>query len=183
MKRIVLLFVSLLTLVSASAREFKDIISAQASQVNRVDNQDLDLELPKFIFSHTNSRVIVKFKNPAHDKLVSNNYKLHFIVNGNDQLVEFDHEGLGNITCTFNADSKLTVLFENASFTKNISVISIWYMVLPLAGLFLFLAYRVAFAKKKMTLITNKDVTERKIDATQKSGGLKIVKEEEELLA
>ncbi|HXB41154.1 MAG TPA: hypothetical protein VNZ49_11480 [Bacteroidia bacterium] len=181
MKRFLFVIVSVFTLSALNAREFKDVASAQAAQINRVSNDDITLELPRFVFSHTNTKIAIKFKNPVHDKLVSNGYKLHFIVNGGDQLVEFDQQGAGNLNCVFKADNKLSVLFENASFTKELSVISIWYMVLPLVGLFLFLGYRLAFARRKMKIVsTNKNGE----NAAQplKASNLKVVKEEEVLV-
>lgn len=181
MKKIFVVLVSVLAL-SVSAREFKDVINAQAAQVNRVGNDDIQLELPKFVFSHTNTKIAIRFKNPIHDKLVSNGYKLHFIVNGTDELVQFDQDGAGSITCTFKADNKLNVLFEDVNYTRELSVISIWYLVMPLVGLFLFLGYKLTFSRKKMTVITNREVAEHKAEMAVKSSNLKLVKEEEEVL-
>ena len=154
--------------------------------MNRVNNEDLDFDLPQFIFSHTNTSIIVKFKNPVHDKLVANNYKLHFIVNGNDQLVEFDKNGVGTLTTTFASDNKLSVYLENVAYNAQIPVISIWYMLLPLAGLLFFLVYKIAFGKKVGTLsISKKEVTEKKINFPA-NAKFKIVNiratEEEEIL-
>lgn len=182
MKKIVVLLISFLTL-SVTAREFKDVISAQAAQVNRVNNEDFSVELPRFVFSHTNTRIQVKFKNPMHDKLVSNGYKLNFIVNGADQVVEFGQDGVGNITYTFKADNKLSILFEDASYTQDISVISVWYMILPLVGLLLFLGYKLAFTRRKLTVVSNREVTEHKAEVVVRASGMKLVKEEEEALA
>jgi hypothetical protein len=184
MKKILLVLVSVLAL-SVSAREFKDVISAQAAQVNRVDNEDLAIELPRFIFSHTNTKINIRFKNPMHDKLVSNGYKLPFIVNGTDQLVQFDQAGVGSIACTFTNDNKLTLLFENASFSQEVPVISIWYMVLPIVVLLLVIGYKLAFSRKKLTVITSTEVVEaeqkREVYARATSN-MKVVKSEEEVL-
>ena len=182
MKKLVLAVVIILASTITNAREFKDLASARASLINRVGNDDITLELPRFVFSHTNTKISVKFKNPAHDKLVNNNYKLHFIVNGSDQVVEFDHAGAGSISCTFKADNKLSVLFEDVSFAKEVSVISIWYVVLPLAALFLFLGYRLAFSKKKFTVISNKDAEQEETSGGKKNSNLKVVREEEVLV-
>lgn len=185
MKKILIVLVSFLAL-SLNAREFKDAaISAQAAQVNRVDNEDISVELPRFIFTHTNTKINIRFKNPMHDKLVSNGYKLHFIVNGEDQPVQFDQAGVGSVTCTFANDNKLTLLFENASFSQEVPVISIWYMVLPIVVLFLLIGYKLTFARRKMTVITNNEVveTEQKMDVySRASANLKLVKGEEEAL-
>lgn len=184
MKKILLALVTVLAL-SVSAREFKDVVSAQAAQINRVDNDDIAIDLPRFIFSHTNTKINIRFKNPMHDKLVSNGYKLHFIVNGADQLVQFDQAGVGSIACTFANDNKLTLLFENASFSQEVPVISIWYMVLPLVVMLLLIGYKLAFARRKLTVITSNEVneTEQKMDVySRASANLKVVKSEEEVL-
>lgn len=177
MKKILVVIVAMFTL-TISAREFKDIATAQGAQINRVSNDDITLELPKFVFSYTNTRIQIHFRNPQHDKLVSNGYQLHFIVNGNDQLVQFDSEGTGSLLCTFKGDNKLTVLFEDASFTQELSVISIWYMVLPLVALFAFLGYKLTFNRRKLKVVSQNSEAETFI----KNSSLKIVKEEEEVL-
>lgn len=184
MKKVLVVLVCFLAL-TISAREFKDAINAQAAQIERVDNGDLAIELPRFVFTHTNTKINIRFKNAQHDKLVSNGYKLHLIVNGADQLVQFDQSGVGSMTCTFTADNRLTVLFENASFTQEVAVISIWYMILPVVLLFLFLGYKLAFARKKLTVITSDEVAEaeEKMDVYGRASNMKVVREEEEALA
>lgn len=179
MKRILAVLISLFTL-STIAREFKDAASAQGAQIDRVTNADLSLELPRFVFSYTNTKIAVRFRNPIHDKLISNGRQLHFIVNGEDQLVQFDQDGTGQLACTFKTDTKLTILMEDASFSQQVPVISIWYIILPLLGLFLFLGYKLLFAKTRLRVVAQQ---ERAGDeAFIKTSSLKVVKNEEEAL-
>jgi hypothetical protein len=180
MNKIILLFAFFLSLVTVQGRELIDAATNQSKQINRVSNDDISFEFPHFIFSHTNTIFTIKFKDPQHPKLVSNNNRLHFIVNGNDQIVEFDKAGIGSVSCVFKSGNKLSVLFEDVSYNMQMPVISIWYMILPLGGLLLFLMYKIAFGKKNMTL-SKRDITEKVIDTTTKSR-LKVVsrKEEEE---
>lgn len=179
MKKILVVLVSLLTL-SIAAREFKDAPTPQGAQIDRISNADLSIELPRFVFSYTNTKIAIRFKNPLHDKLVKNNRQLHFIVNGEDQLVQFDADGVGQLTCTFKASNQLTVLLEDASFAREVPLISIWYMILPLVGLFLFLGYRLMFAGRKLKVVSHQQSVEA--DGFVKTSNLKLVKNEEEAL-
>lgn len=179
MKRILVVLISLFTL-STIAREFKDASTAQGAQIDRITNADISLELPRFVFSYTNTKIAVRFRNAMHDKLVANGRALHFIVNGEDQVVEFDHDGVGQLTCTFKGDNKLTVLLEDASFARQVPVISIWYMILPLLCLFLFLGYKLVFAKTKLRVVAQQEGAGD--EAFIKTTNLKLVKNEEEAL-
>lgn len=179
MKKIVIILVSLFTL-STHAREFRDAATAQGAQIDRITNADLALELPRFVFSYTNTKIAIRFKNPLHDKLVKNGRALHFIVNGADQLVQFNADGVGQLTCTFKGDNRLAVYIEEASFNQKVSVISIWYMIMPLVGLFLFLGYKLTFPRKKLKVVTNNEPEER--ESFVQTTSLKVMKNEEEAL-
>ena len=175
MKRTILAIALLLSsfALTLQAREFIDPASTAYKQMTRVNGNDLTFEFPQFIFSHTNTVITVKFKDAEHPKLATNNNMLHFIVNGDDQLVHFDKNGVGTISCTFKADNKLSVLFEDATYNKQLSVISIWYILLPLGGLLLFLIYKITFSTPGLS-ISKKDITERKIKSN-----LRIVSRQE----
>jgi hypothetical protein len=180
MHKILLTVLLAFSLITIEARELVDPASAEAKQISRVNNNDVSFEFPHFIFSHTNTVFIVKFKDPNHAKLATNNNRLHFIVNGNDQLVEFDKNGEGKVSCTFKNSNKLSVLFEDVSYNVQMPVISIWYMLLPLGGLLLFLMYKIAFSKKSLSM-SKKEVTGKKIESNLKVVSRK--EEEEEVLA
>lgn len=186
MKKIILSFVLLFSLftITIHAREFVDPSSDAYKQMNRVNNSDITFEYPRFIFSHTNTVITMKFKDARHPKLEANNYKLHFIVNGNDQLVQFDKNGVGTFSTAFTNSNKLNVLFEDASYNMQMPVISIWYMILPLGGLLVFLLYKIAFSKKGLTVVSKIDVTEKHIENSETKFKIVNIKsrEEEEIL-
>src|ERR1700752_4139979 len=79
-------------------------------EISRLNNEDVSIQLPHFIFSHTNTRVVVKFANAKNYKLTANNRTLNFIVNGNEQPVVFDEQGVGSFYYTFKAGNELKVL-------------------------------------------------------------------------
>lgn len=179
MKKILIGLVSFIAF-AVSAREFKDASTAQGAQIDRISNADLSLVLPRFVFSYTNTKIAIRFKNPQHDKLVKNGHQLHFIVNGEDQLVQFDQDGVGLLTCTFKDGNRLSVLMEDAALTEHVSVISIWYIILPLLGLFGFLGYKLTFSRKKLKVVSNNETDEG--ETFVKTSSLKLVKNEEEVL-
>ncbi|MGZ3902521.1 MAG: hypothetical protein ACXVC6_02410 [Bacteroidia bacterium] len=179
MKKVLLALLFFTTLTVTQARELIDPVSNDSKQISRVGNNDITFEFPQFIFTHTNTSFTVKFKDPDHPKLAMNNSRLHFIVNGNDQLVTFDKKGEGTLTAVFKGNNKLSVLFEDVSYNTEMSVISIWYMILPLGALLLFIMYKIAFGKKNVTL-SKVEITERIIDTTVRKPNLKVVRNVEE---
>ncbi len=185
MKKILVAVIFVLSLVTLQAREYTDTPTSKSTQIDRVSNSDIYFDIPHLIFSHTNTLVTVKFKDSNHSKLIANKYKLHFIVNGTDQEVEFDKNGVGVLSCVFSESNRFSVLFENVAYNIAMPVISIWYMLLPMAALLLFVGYKMAFTKRSLS-ISKKEITERKISSSQKSNFKIInikVNEEEEILA
>jgi hypothetical protein len=171
MNRILLTLTLICSIALLQAREYVDATYAQTSQVSRVGNDDIYFELPQFVFSHTNTSIVIKFKNPNHDKLRSNNNKLHFIVNGDDQLVEFDKNGTGTITTTFKNGDRLSVLFEDVAYNMQLPVISIWYILIPLGALLSFIVYKIVSnarqarpsSKLKVVRITQEEMAEMEV--------------------
>src|SRR6202453_3652069 len=124
MKKILYVFVLLISF-NVKARQLEETVKpAESLQSNRVSNADVSFQLPKYIFTYTNTRIIVKFNNPNSLKLVNNNYELDLIVNGTNQKVIFDNNGIGNFYYTFKNDNALQILLEDVNYTVQPSVIS-----------------------------------------------------------
>ena len=155
----------LLVSFDVSARQLEESAKPiETIQSNRISNTDVTFQLPRFIFTYTNTRVIVKFTNPNNLKLVNNNYELDLIVNGTNQKVVFDNNGIGNLYYTFKNDNALHVLIEDVNYTVQPSVISIWYIVSPLLIILLFFSYRIVVTAKKNK--TPKLIVKRNAEAT-----------------
>ncbi len=172
-----------------SARQLNETIkTAQGRQIDRIENNDVNFQLPRFIFNYTNTRVVIKFLNPNHSKLRENNYELNFIVNGADQKIIFDANGVGNFYYTFkNNVNTLQILSEDLNYTVQPNIISIWYIISPLLGLLLFFMYRIiTSAKKNKTpklVVKHSIVADRDHSLTNFTSTLKVVsvKEREEV--
>jgi hypothetical protein len=151
MKKILYVFILLISF-NAQARQLEEAVRPiESAQSNRVSNADVSFQLPRYIFTYTNTRIIVKFNNPNNLKLINNNHELDLIVNGTNQKVVFDNNGIGNFYYTFKNDNALQILIENVNYTVQPSVISIWYIISPLVAVLLFFAYRVVLMRKNKT--------------------------------
>ena len=148
MKKVLCVLVLLIS-GALSAHQPDEKVDNIDEQITRLNNTDLSVQLPRFIFSYTNTRIIVKFNNPENTKLLANNHVLNFIVNGSEQQVTFDDKGVGNFYYTFKGSNELQILLEDVSYTIQPEVISIWYIVSLLAIILLFLVYRVILSIKK----------------------------------
>jgi hypothetical protein len=134
-----------------SGREYP--IVADKTSTGRLANEDIYFEYPHFIFSHTHTFITIKFKNPNHAKLRANDYKLRFIVNGDDQQVEFDKNGAGTLSATFTSHNKLSVALEDVTYNMELPVISIWYMLLPIILLLLALGYKIVTVNRGLRVL------------------------------
>ncbi len=121
-------------------------------EINRVSNADLKLEFPRFIFTHTQSKIIVSFENPKNAKLLANNRELHFIVNGEDRALQFDAQGKATLIYVFRDNNEFNILFEDAVFRFTLPVLSIWIPITPLLLLMLFLPLYILKIRKKKSV-------------------------------
>ena len=183
--RKILYVLILLTSFNVNARELEEAAKPiETIQSNRISNGDVTFQLPRFIFTYTNTRIIVKFNNPNNLKLVSNNYELDLIVNGTNQKVVFDNNGAGNLYYTFKNNNALQILIEDVNYTVQPSVISIWYIVSPLLITLLFFTYRIAMTIKKNktpTLIVKRNLESREAETKLYPSTLNVVRVKEEV--
>ena len=186
MRKLVFVFVLLISCVLNARQLDENIKTSSGVQIDRIGNNDVSFQLPRFIFNYTNTRVVARFANPNHSKLRENNYELNFIVNGTDQKIIFDANGVGSFYYTFKGNNKLQILAEDLSYTTEVSVISIWYIVAPLFSLFLFFMYRIYVTvknNKTPKLVINRSVVnDEDVDRKSFTSTLKVVsvKEREE---
>ncbi|HKC69259.1 MAG TPA: hypothetical protein VKG26_13570 [Bacteroidia bacterium] len=149
MKKILYAFVLLLSF-NVKARELQETANpVESVQSNRITNADVSFQLPKYIFTYTNTRVVVKFNNPNSPKLLNNNYQLDLLVNGTNEKVIFDNNGVGNFYYTFKNDEALQILIDDVNYSVQPPLISVWYIVSPLLLVLLFFGYRIISAKEK----------------------------------
>jgi hypothetical protein len=184
MKKI-LYIIAVLSSFNLCARPLEEAVKPiEIIQTNRINNADVTFQLPRFIFTYTNTRIIVKFTNPNNLKLVNNNYELDLIVNGTNQKVVFDNNGIGNLYYTFKNNNSLQILIEDVNYSVQPSVISIWYIVSPLIITILFFAYRIAATVKKNKtprLIVKRNLESTETEIRMYPSTLKVVRVKEEV--
>ncbi|MDP2385535.1 MAG: hypothetical protein Q8M29_04130 [Bacteroidota bacterium] len=168
----------------------KDIISEANS---RVSNSAVTVKVPKYIFSGLNTNIDLVFNDPNNQKLIDNNYELFFIINGQDTKIHFDKSGVGSFSHTFNKSEDLRIYFEDFSYSANLHIISLWYIVVPVGLLVLFLGYKLFRTGKKNKVavapsakgveLLNIPVTEEGTPSEEKVKIKEVVEKEEEVFA
>ena len=83
--------------------------------IDRIGNNDIEVTLPSVIFAFSEVEIKLKFKNPNQTKLLLNNGKIDFIINGEDQIITFVN-GEGSFKHKFDTDKKISILTEDFSY-------------------------------------------------------------------
>lgn len=135
-----------LTAFGGSERERDTESPDNSIVIDRIVNDDIEVIIPSVIFSFTETMIKLKFKNPEHTKLLLNNNKLNFIVNGEDVELSFKN-GETSFNHKFADDNSLSIYVEEFSYTKEINAFPLWALLLP-AGLLLIWIIRKSMNKR-----------------------------------
>lgn len=162
MKKILLSTVIFLLTLSVFSKDFKEVTDETlTSETNsRIDNSALDVKVPKYIFSGLNTSIELVFKNPNNPKLIENNYELFFIINGQDTKINFNKSGVGTFSYSFKDSEKLSIYFENFSYSETMHIIPLWYILTPVSLLVVFLGYKLIRSGKKNKVILSEEITQ-----------------------
>lgn len=114
--------------------------------IDRISNDDVQINLPKFIFSFSDAVINVKFLNPEHTKLLLNKNKIEFIVNGEPVILNFIN-GEASFKHRFDKTNHISIYAEDMSFNKNVTVYPMWALLIPLILIVLYLL-RIVIRKK-----------------------------------
>ncbi|MGQ0828948.1 MAG: hypothetical protein ACT4ON_11215 [Bacteroidota bacterium] len=115
--------------------------------IDRIGNDDIEVSVPSVIFTFKDTKIKLKFKNPDHTKLLLNNNKLHFIINGDDVELTFTN-GEATLLYRFNDNTPLSIYIEEFSYNQNITAYPLWALLLPIAILLLWLISKKNKRKK-----------------------------------
>lgn len=115
--------------------------------IDRINNDDIEVSTPSMIFTFKDARIRLKFKNPNHTKLLLNNNKLHFIINGEDVELTFIN-GEATLFHRFNDNTPLSIYIEEFSYNQKITAYPLWALLLPIAVLLLWLVRKKNKRKK-----------------------------------
>lgn len=145
---ILYLFVSLLSFVSFAKNEpgqsdNNDNID-NSIIIERIDNEDIEVSIPSIVFPFSDVNVKLRFKNPQHTRLLFNKNKITFIINGEEKPLNFIN-GEVSFKKKFDKDHVLAIFAEGFSYNHEITVISLWTILSPIAvilSLIVFLMWR-----------------------------------------
>src|ERR1700746_3900383 len=110
--------------------------------IDRIGNDDIEVTLPSVIFTFNEVDVKLKFKNPNHTKLLLDNGKVDFIINGQDQVITFVN-GEGSFKHKFDQGRKLSIYAEDFSFNTTVTAYSLWVFLIPIGFIVLWLIRRM----------------------------------------
>lgn len=186
MKKIQTILTCLLIAVCLNAKDYNDQgqNNTEGSTLARVGNADLTVKTPDFIFENTHSNIEIRFKDPANPKLVENNYVLTVNLNGQDIPVQFDKTGLGTVDYTFKNGESIQLLFEDFSYRKEVNVIALWMVLVPVGLVMLLITLRFMSQRaKKKTAARNLEAIESTKLNTNKEKPQVAAPQEEEITA
>lgn len=115
--------------------------------LDRIDNNAIEVFVPSLIFTFKDAKIKLKFKNPDHSKLLLNNNKLHFIINGEDVELTFIN-GETTLSHRFNDNTPLSIYIEEFSYNQKITAYPLWAVLIPIAILLVWLISKKTKRKK-----------------------------------
>ncbi len=119
----------------------------QSVEVPRIGNDDIRIEMPHYALKNSYIEIHVKFVSPTHPKLVLNNNKLEFIINGKNESLTFDEKGEAVVPVKFDKENEVRIFIEDFGYGAKVTVISLWLLVLPVVLIFFWVLKRAFFRK------------------------------------
>lgn len=115
--------------------------------IERIDNSDVEISVPSMIFTFSEAEIKIRFKNPQHTKLLTNNDTLTFIVNGEEKVIGFVN-GEGSFMHKFDKSNNITILAEDLNYDMSVSAYPMWIFFVPVGFVGVWVATS-RFSKKK----------------------------------
>ncbi len=99
--------------------------------IDRITTEDIEVKLPSMIFTFKETPITIKFKNPTHTRLLLNENKIHFIINGEDKELTFI-DGISTFNHSFSENKTLTIYTEEFSYSNNVTAYPLWVLLTPI---------------------------------------------------
>lgn len=130
-----------LSLTAGHARIGDDEIMDMESSIviERIDNSDVEISIPSMVFAFNDTEIKIRFKNPQHTKLLTNNDTLKFIVNGEEKEIGFVN-GEGSFLHRFDKSNTITILAEDLNYEASVSAYPLWVFFVPLGFIGIWMA-------------------------------------------
>ena len=113
--------------------------------IARIKKDDIAITIPSVIYTFLDTEIKLKFKNPEHTRLLYNNNKINFIVNGEDVLLAFVNGECVIKKEISTSDKFIAIYTEEFGYKQSIMPIALWYVLVPVflfVGLFIFFLAR-----------------------------------------
>ncbi|MGB3946415.1 MAG: hypothetical protein WBM13_00400 [Bacteroidia bacterium] len=115
--------------------------------IARIKKEDIDVTIPSVIYTFNDTEIKLKFKNPEHTRLLYNNNKVNFIVNGEDMLLSFVNGECVIKKQLSTNDKYIAIYTEEFGYKQSIMPIAIWHILIPVFFLIALIVFFIARRK------------------------------------
>jgi hypothetical protein len=114
--------------------------------IDRISNDDVNINISSPVFSFTDAEINIKFNNPEHTKLLLNKNTVELIVNGESKVLNFVN-GEASFKHRFDKSNHISIYVEDLSFSKHVTVYPLWALIIPIAVILLYFLKRIITKK------------------------------------
>ncbi|MCE3278385.1 MAG: hypothetical protein K0S44_576 [Bacteroidetes bacterium] len=114
--------------------------------IDRISNDDVNINISSPVFSFTDAEIKIKFNNPEHTKLLLNKNTVELIVNGESKVLNFVN-GEASFKHRFDKSNHISIYVEDLSFSKHVTVYPLWALIIPIAVILLYFIKRMITKK------------------------------------
>jgi hypothetical protein len=110
--------------------------------IDRIANEDILVTMPSVIFAFKEVEIKLSFNNPEHNKLLLNQNKLKFIINGEEKELTFEN-GVATFAMSFAEQNHLSIYIEDYSFSKKVTAYPLWVFLVPIVLIIGFILLKI----------------------------------------
>ena len=148
MKKIALLLVLLFPILASPLSAKTEDSGIQQEDVDnsividRIGNNDIIVTIPSALFTFRDATIKLQFRNPQHTRLLVNNNRIEFIINGEVKVLDFVN-GEATFKHRFDQSNNLSIYTEDFSFNRSVTVYPLWAIIAPLVVILAYIFIRV----------------------------------------
>jgi len=113
------------------SNNYREEVIDESIIIDRITNNDIEVKIPSLVFTFKDAEIAIKFKNPQHTRLLANEGKINFIINGEDNELTFK-DGEATFKHSFANDKKISIYAEEFGFSTNVTAYPLWVILSPL---------------------------------------------------
>jgi hypothetical protein len=125
-----LLFSTLTLAATAKNEPYQDSAPDNSIVIDRITNDDVEVLMPSVIFKFSDVQVKLRFRDSHHTRLLLNQNKIEFLINGEPKLLSFEN-GEASFNHKFDNENDISIYAEEFSFRTTVTAYPLWAILLP----------------------------------------------------